>query len=145
VDQASGDTWRGGPEGLEGRVRPLEGRHVSLRFPQLVPAPLVVTAAPAELLTGQPGFNVEADVAMGSQWGRAAKLLVSVLRGQETLVEETVRGGSGDRVFIGVGTGLLPPGDYRVTLKVERGREALADATVPFTIVPGPWVLQEAR
>lgn len=145
VDQASGDTWRGGAQGLQGRVRPLEGRPVALCYPQLVPAPLVVTAAPAELLTGQPGFNVEAAVAMGPQWGRAAKLLVSVLRGQETLVSETVRGASGDRVFISVGTGLLPPGDYRVQLAVERGRETLSAASVPFSIAAGPWVLQEAQ
>ena len=145
VGRDGGGKLQGASPQLQGRTRTFSEAPTRLSYNLLVPPPMQITATPAELLVGQPGFDLQGSFHMGHNWGRTATLVTRVMRDRDTLVEKRVSRPSGDQMFLSVGTGSLEPGQYRVTLSLERHREQLATAEVPFTVIAGPWAFAKAQ
>jgi len=101
--------------------------------------PLTISSQKTELLEGWPGFDLDARVNLGRRAGRAATLTFTIKGGPVRAENTVVKGIQGDRLFAGVSTRNLPPGNYQLEGRLEAPNVPDQRIRVPFTILRGPW------
>lgn len=124
---------------LRDRVTPIAEAPLVIPVKAFLGAPLELSSPRVELLAGWPGFDLTGSLNLGRRLQRTSSLKFTVLSGGKTLQETTVKDLEGTALFMNVGTADLPAGSYSLRTELLGSQGRLAQYTVPFTIIPGPW------